>query len=204
MRRRTRDERAANLVQHIVFRVAGDEYALPLLSVTEIVRLEGVALAPKAKEALFGSMTLRGERVPVLDLSVAFGRGRTEPTAESCVLVVEGRVDETRAPLGIAVDGVSRVLDLAPAEIAAPPRLGSLLAVDFIQAMARVNGGLVPILDLERVLASGELREAAASGPAAVPTVPADAPGDSSPAIDPPRGGGKRRRRRPRGGTHAA
>lgn len=160
MRLRPHDDAARDRTQHIVFRLAGDEYALPLLSVREIVRLESVAPAPNAPAALRGLMRLRGERVPILDLSVAFGHGVAPETAESCVLVAEVRIDEPQAPVGLAVDGISGVLELAPADIAPRPRLGRLIEVDFIRAMARVDKRFVPILDLERILASEELRDA--------------------------------------------
>jgi purine-binding chemotaxis protein CheW len=160
MRLRPHDDATPDGAKHIVFCVAGEEYALPLLSVREIVRLESVAPAPKAPEALRGMMSLRAERVPVLDLSVAFGHGLAPETAESCVLVAEVRIDGPQSLVALAVDGVSRVLDLASADIAPRPRLGRLVEVDFIQAMARVEKRFVPILDLERVLASKELRDA--------------------------------------------
>jgi purine-binding chemotaxis protein CheW len=157
------DDAVRDRIQHLVFRLAGAEYALPLLSVREIVRLEGVAPVPKAPLALRGVMSLRGTPVPILDLSIALGHESAEGTPESCVLVVEGRIDASRPSPGLAVDGVCRVLDLGPDDMAPRPRLGSFVDVDLIRAMARVEAGFVPVLDLERLLASEELRSAAAA-----------------------------------------
>jgi purine-binding chemotaxis protein CheW len=161
VRRGPQDDTARDRIPHLVFRLAGEEYALPLLSVREIVHLEGVAPVPKAPPALRGVMSLRGAPLPVVDLSVALGLGSAEGTAESCVLVVESRIDESRPPPGLAVDRVSRVLDLGPGEMAPRPRLGSLIDGNLIRAMARVEAGFVPILDLGCLMASEELHSAA-------------------------------------------
>ena len=168
-------------VQHLVFSVDGEEYALPLLGVGEVVRIDTLPAVPEAPPALRGVMSLRDEPVVVVDLAVALGGRKGLDAPESCALTAMTSLDGRPTLVGVAVDAVSRVISLAPDDIAPAPRLGTLVQVEFVAAMARVERGFVPILDLERVLASEEVRAAVrAAGGAAEPRV-APAPPDVAP-----------------------
>ncbi len=168
-------------VQHLVFSVDGEEYALPLLGVGEVVRIDTLPAMPEAPPALRGVMSLRDEPVVVVDLAVALGGRKGLDAPESCALTAMTSLDGRPTLVGVAVDAVSRVIGLAPDDIAPAPRLGTLVQVEFVAAMARVERGFVPILDLERVLASEEVRAAVrAAGGAAGPPVP-PAPPDVAP-----------------------
>ncbi len=173
-RRRARAGSAAESerVQHLVFSVDGEEYALPLLGVREIVRIDALSAVPGASPAFRGVMSLREEPVAVVDLSVALGGRKALDTAESCALTAATSLDGTPMFVGLAVDGVSRVIGLAPDEIAPAPRVGALVRVELVAGMARVEPGLVPILDLERLLASEEVRAAVGAARAAEPLPP--------------------------------
>lgn len=148
---------------HLVFRVADEEYAVPLLAVREIVRPETVAPVSEAPPSLRGVLVLRGEPVPVLDLALALGGSSRPDTPETCVLIVETRLGEEAVRVGLAVHGASRVVDLRPAEMAATPRLSALFAVELVVALARVGSGFILILDSQRLLFSEELRAAASA-----------------------------------------
>jgi len=158
-RRRARAGAAAGSerVQHLVFSVDGEEYALPLLGVGEVVRIDTLRAVPEAPPALRGVMSLRDEPVAVVDLAVALGGRKGLDTPESCALTATTSLDGRQTLVGVAVDAVSRVIGLAPDDIAPAPRLGTLVQVEFVAAMARVERGFVPILDLERLLAAEEV-----------------------------------------------
>lgn len=168
-RRRSRPGSAqeADGIQHVVFKVGGDEYALPLLDLQEIARAAALARVRAAPPALRGILALRGEPVAVGDLAVVFGGRAVPDTPESCVLIATGSIGGQRTLVGLAVDAVSRVIGLAPADIAPAPRLGGLIDVELVPTMARVRQELVPILALERLLASEELRDAVIAARAA-------------------------------------
>lgn len=149
---------------HIVFALAGVEHAFPLLSLREILQVDGLRSVPGAPPALNGVMSLRGERLPVLDLAVLVGLGASHRTLETCVLVVEGTHADRPALLGLLVDGVRRILDLASGDMTPAPRLQAPFTIDFVSMLARVDVGLVPVLDLERLLAWMPLGVAARAG----------------------------------------
>lgn len=140
----------ADGVPHLVFRVAAEEYALRLTGVREIVGLEAVEPMPHAPLAMRGVIQLRGERIAVVDLATALGGARGPDSPESCAL--------DRAAL--VVDGVSGVSSLAPGQMAPAPRLGSLIEAGLVAAVARADERLLPILDVEHLLASPDIRAA--------------------------------------------
>jgi purine-binding chemotaxis protein CheW len=163
LRRRTAQASPAPLgagVPHLVFLVAGDEYALRLSAVREIVGLGSLAAAASAPPTLRGVLNLRGQRVAVVDLAVAFrGRGDAD-TPDACVLVLEGPAAEGSVRPAFAVDGVRGLSSVAPEQMAPAPRLGTLLDARVVTALARLDERLVPILELDPLLASPDVRAA--------------------------------------------
>lgn len=171
-RRRTRAglDKEVERAPHLVFRVAGEEYALPLIRVREIVRLGSLAAVPKAPPALRGVMSLRDEQVAVVELAAAFGARQAEDTPETCALIVTLALDGPPTLVGLVVSSVSCVLGFAPDEIAPPPRVGALVTVDIVGGIARMGQDLVPILNLDRLLDSEEIRTAARAAMASAAT----------------------------------
>jgi purine-binding chemotaxis protein CheW len=148
---------------HLVFRAAGEDCVLPLLSVQRIVGLDGLSPRPQASPVLRGVVNLPGEPLVVVDLAVALG-GRARPGSfETCALVVADTFEPGRAVVGLAVDGVSGVIGLAPSQLAPAPRLGTLIA-PLVAAMAQVGQTFVPVLDLPRLLAASDVRAAIEAG----------------------------------------
>jgi purine-binding chemotaxis protein CheW len=99
----------------------------------------------------------------VLDLAVLFGRPPAVPSAASCVLVTGVAAGAAGLARGLLAEEVRQVLELADAELVPPPRAGGLFAAQWIAALARVEGSLLPILDLANLLDSPPARAAAAA-----------------------------------------
>lgn len=161
-RRRTRAGMVPEVegAPYLVFAVGGVEYALPLLGVQEMVPVDTLEALPDAPAALGGTLSLRGETVPVVDLAGALtGRKGGAAPERSALIAITARPG-VPARVGFTVDDVRRVIALAPEAIAPPPRLGALVGFDLIAAMARVGEGIVPILDVDRLLASDAARAA--------------------------------------------
>jgi purine-binding chemotaxis protein CheW len=104
-----------------------------------------------------GVINLRGAVVPVIDLSIRFGRTFTEVTRRTCIVILEvGSMDDT-CVLGIMVDNVSEVLDIGERDIEPAPAFGSNLRSEFIAGVGKVNGKFVILLDVNRVLSVEEM-----------------------------------------------
>jgi purine-binding chemotaxis protein CheW len=157
--------------QFLSFDAGGTRFGVPILKVKEILQYEGVTRVPGTPRSIRGVINVRGAVVPVVDLSVKFGRGASGETRRSCVLVVEMAARDGALTLGVLSDAVDEVIDLAPAEIEPPPAFGAGIRLDYVTGMGKVAKGFVVLLDMDRVLSATESElvaaaaELAAAGP---------------------------------------
>ncbi|HET9959785.1 MAG TPA: chemotaxis protein CheW [Polyangiaceae bacterium] len=97
----------------LTFHVGGEEYAVPVAQVTEIVRLQKTFAVPDVPAYIRGVMNLRGKVIPLLDVRSRFGLAEEVYTDRTVVVVLE--VGD--APTGLVVDGVSDVTEISPDQI---------------------------------------------------------------------------------------
>jgi len=147
---------AAQRRQYLSFSLAGNDYAVGILQVKEILQYETVTRIPSVPASTRGVINLRGAVVPVVDLAVKFGLAGTEVTKRTCILIVEANLGGERTVMGLMADAVREVLELGPEEIEPPPSFGTLVRVDFLVGMGKADKGFVLLLDLDRVLSAGE------------------------------------------------
>lgn len=156
--------------QYLTFAVCGDEYALPILRVKEIIAFDGVTRVPRTPVFIRGVINLRGSVVPVIDLAQKFGHAESQPTRSTCTVIVEMTLAEKPIVLGLLVDAVNQVVDLQDGDIQAPPSFGTKVHLDFLTGMARSGKKFVLLLDIDRVLATADV---VAAGEAASEEEPA-------------------------------
>ena len=156
--------------QYLMFSLGAETFGIAIGQVREIIEYPGLTSIPLTPEFLRGVINLRGAVVPVIDLSVRFGRGATQINRRSCVVVIESPTDDEQRPLGIIVDGVTEVLDCAPEQIEQRPDFGSGLRADFVDSVIRRDGDFVLVLDLAAVLSFTELENLIAAGAELVAT----------------------------------
>jgi purine-binding chemotaxis protein CheW len=140
--------------QHLCLSVAQETYAVPIEAVREILEVGRLTPLPLTPDFVTGVMNLRGAVVPVIDLRARFMGQPTEIARRSSIVIVEvGRGDQDGAlVVGVLVDGVSEVLEIAEEDIEPPPALGVRIPREFLAGMAKVRDRLMPVLELERVL----------------------------------------------------
>ena len=143
--------------QYLTFYVAGEEYAVTILKVTEIIECVTLTKVPGTPSWIRGVLNLRGAVVPVVDLAVKFGLDPTVLTRRTCVVMVEMEHEGERLVLGVMADSVHQVVELGPDQVQPPPSFGPKVRVDCIEGMADSNGTFVVLLDIDRVLSSSEL-----------------------------------------------
>jgi purine-binding chemotaxis protein CheW len=112
-----------------------------------------------------GVINLRGKVITVLDLRLKFGLDEIDHTEETCTIVVD-----VGKEIGIIVDTVSEVLDIAGKNIEPPPSLAGSIDTDFILGMGKVNDSVKILLDISRVLSVGELANLTSAAQAAPDT----------------------------------
>jgi len=101
-----------------------------------------------------GVINLRGKIIPVIDLRLRFGFADIQNTDHTCIVVVQVRLPDGKlTQMGMIVDGVEEVLNIAAADIEETPEFGSQLSNDYILGMAKVKGVVRAILNINRVVA---------------------------------------------------
>jgi len=147
--------------QYLTFLIGGEEYAVSLLKVKEIIECDVMTKVPKMPEWVRGVINLRGNVVPVVDLSVKFRQAASEIGKLTCIVITEVECGGESAVMGIMADAVSQVIDLKPEELEPAPTFGTRLKVDYLLGMARSGKKFCLILDTDKVLSTDELLELA-------------------------------------------
>jgi purine-binding chemotaxis protein CheW len=157
---------ATEQAQYLGFHIAGEEYAIRILRVREILEYDTVTRVPTTPPSIRGVINLRGSVVPVVDLAVKFGLGESAITKRSCVVVVDAVVHGEAMVIGLLTDAVSQVVDLPPGEIEPPPSFGTRVRVECLLGMGRAGKKFVLLLDIDRLLSMDEAAavEAVAEG----------------------------------------
>lgn len=143
--------------QYLTFQLAGEEYAIDILSVKEIIPYGAITAIPQTPPAIRGVINLRGSVVPVVDLAVKFGFAPTPITNRTCTVILEVALDEEPTIVGVLVDAVNQVMEFPPENILPVPAFGTQVRVDFLHGMGNSGVKFVLILDIEKVLNATEL-----------------------------------------------
>ena len=147
--------------QYLTFVLGGEMFAVGILNVKEIIEFGNLTEIPMMPAFIRGVINLRGSVVPVIDLAARFGGQSTEVSRRTCIVIVEVAEEDagqvSRHDIGIMVDAVSEVLDIADSEIEPPPSFGARIRADFIFGMGKVAGKFVIILNINKVLSIEEI-----------------------------------------------
>ena len=141
-------------LQVVGFRIGRETFGLPISIVREIVRVPEITFVPNAPDYIEGVINLRGRIIPIVDLRKRFGERVFEPSKKNRIVVVEL---ETRA-IGLIVNSASEVLRIPPSEIEEPHNVFKEGELNYITGVGKLNGRLVILLDLNRILQRGELQ----------------------------------------------
>jgi purine-binding chemotaxis protein CheW len=144
--------------QYLSFALGDEQYGIEILRVQEIKGYSGITPIPNTPPHIRGVMNLRGTVIPVVDLRAKF-RLETRAYDKFTVIIV---VTVGARIIGLVVDGVSDVLDIARDEIRAAPELGQRGDTRFISGMVHVGERLVVLLDIATLLADDSLGETVA------------------------------------------
>jgi len=145
--------------KYLTFTLADEEYGIGILKVKEIIGMLPVTAVPKTPEFVKGVINLRGKVIPVIDLRLRFAIEGRRYTDRTCIIVVEVEGQSGQVLIGIVVDAVSEVLNIASGEIELPPAFGTRLNTDYILGMAKLDGRVKILLDIDRVLSTGEMAQ---------------------------------------------
>jgi purine-binding chemotaxis protein CheW len=152
-------ESAAELAgKYLTFSLNEEEYGIGILKVKEIIGMMPITPVPQTPDFVKGIVNLRGKVIPVIDLRLRFSMPAIDYNDRTCIIVVEIQGGSGQMYMGIVVDSVSEVLNIKPGEIERAPSFGTNLRTDYILGMAKMDGGVKILLDIDLVLTSEEMR----------------------------------------------
>ena len=139
-------------LQYLTFSLGDEVFAIDIRSVREIIQHGSMTVVPLMPEFVRGIINLRGAVVPVIDLQSRFGRPKAEFGKKTCVIIFDVGPEGDKVELGLLVDAVSEVIDIAPIAIEPPPPFGTTIQREFIRGLGKVGSEFIVILEPERAL----------------------------------------------------
>jgi purine-binding chemotaxis protein CheW len=143
--------------KYLTFTLDNEEYGISILKIKEIIGMMPITTVPQTPEFVKGVINLRGKVIPVVDLRLRFGMTSIDYNERTCIIVVEIEGPAGTVMIGIVVDAVSEVLNIKAEEMEDTPTFGTTLETDYILGMAKMEGGVKILLDIDRVLNKDEI-----------------------------------------------
>ncbi len=144
--------------KYLTFFLAGEQYGLEITKVREILGVLDITPVPQTADFLLGVINLRGKVIPVIDLRLRFGQEYREPDERTCIIVVEvTERDGQLILMSVVVDQVNEVLNVGAGDVDASPSFSTELDTSFIMGMAKTQGGVRILLDVDRIVQESEL-----------------------------------------------
>ena len=148
---------AGPTLQYLTFSLGDEVFAMDIRSVREIIQHGNMTTVPLMPAFVRGVINLRGAVVPVIDLKSRLGRDRAQLGKKTCIIIFDANLADERVELGLLVDSVSEVIEIAQAHVEPPPQFGTSIRRDFVHGIGKVGQTFMVILAPERALDIDEM-----------------------------------------------
>ena len=158
----TPDEKSAVKVdpragKYLVFHLGEEEFAIQVQKVREIMGVQDITQVPQTPPYVKGVINLRGKVIPVIDLRLKFTMPAKEYTHRTCIIVVQVCGERGTQLMGIVVDGVAEVVQVAGADVEDTPSFGKEVEIPYVMGLAKLKGRVKILLDIDQVMTAREL-----------------------------------------------
>jgi purine-binding chemotaxis protein CheW len=143
--------------QYLTFTLDDELFAVDVAKVREVLDFTNITKIPRTPEYMRGVINLRGSVVPVIDLRLKFGMSKTENKINTCIIVLEIKLEDETIILGALADSVQEVFELEPDQIEPAPKFGTKFRAEFLRGMGKREDNFIMILDMDKVFSSDEL-----------------------------------------------
>ncbi|SDJ99695.1 chemotaxis protein CheW [Sediminibacillus albus] len=144
-----------NTAKTIIFQLKEQQYGVDIQQVRSIERLQDVTEVPNTSDFIKGIINLRGEVIPIIDLKERLNIGNQAHTIETRVLII----DIENVTAGLIVDEAKDVVDIDPSIIDPAPQMVSGIDQEYIKGVAKLEAGLLILLDFKKILDQDEMEE---------------------------------------------
>lgn len=133
--------------QMVVFKLTSEEFAFEVSSVEAIIKLQAITKVPHAPAHVVGVTNLRGNIVPVIDLKRRLSLPKTEPSADTRIIVALLQ----DAKVGMVVDSVSQVIEIDETQVEQTPQISTSIDSTYIRGIIKVENRLIIMLDIAMI-----------------------------------------------------
>ncbi len=146
----TENDTETEILQLVCFVFADEEYAVDIINVQEVIRVQKVTYVPQMPDFTLGIINIRGNIIPVFDLRKKFGL-REEALGEDSKMIV---VDVNESKICFVVDRILNNVKMAVSSIAPTPNVKMKIKKECIRGIGKFDDRMIIILDLVRLNAS--------------------------------------------------
>jgi len=139
--------------EFLTFTLGEEEYGVEILKVQEIRSYEEPTTIANAPPFLKGVVNLRGVIVPIVDMRIKFGLGKSEYNQFTVVIIL----NVAHRVVGMVVDGVSDVLTLSAEQIRPAPEFGASLDTKYIIGLGTIDERMLILMDIEKLMTSSDM-----------------------------------------------
>lgn len=143
--------------KYLVFHLDQEEFAIQVQKVREIMGVQDITQVPQTPVHVKGVINLRGKVIPVIDLRLKFGMEAADYTHRTCIVVVQVSGPQSTVLMGVVVDGVAEVVQVAAADVEDTPSFGQDVTVPYVMGLAKLKGKVKILLDIDQVMTAREL-----------------------------------------------
>ncbi len=148
-----------NAGKYLTFFLESEEYGIPILKVQQIIGVTSITVVPRTPHYVLGVINLRGKIIPVIDIRRKLDMPSVEPSEANCIIVVKSNGIE----MGMYVDRVNEVLLVTSDDIEDTPFFGGQVSTDYLVGIAKTQGRVRLLLDIDKALSTSELLQMAAA-----------------------------------------
>ncbi|MBB5879025.1 purine-binding chemotaxis protein CheW [Xanthomonas arboricola] len=148
---------AAAAAQYLTFQLEGEIFAISIVGIREIIQYRAPTPVPSMPACVRGVINLRGAVVPVVDLQARLGRADSAISKRSCIVILATEQAQGPQVIGVLVDAVNAVIELADQDIEAAPSFGTHIRRDLLRGMGKVGERFVVLLEMDQVLQVDEI-----------------------------------------------
>lgn len=143
--------------KYLVFHLGEEEFAIQVQKVREIMGVQDITQVPQTPPHVKGVINLRGKVIPVVDLRLKFSMPAKEYSHRTCIIVVQVASDRGTVLMGIVVDGVAEVVQVAGTDVEDTPSFGKEVEIPYVMGLAKLKGKVKILLDIDQVMTAREL-----------------------------------------------
>ncbi len=139
--------------KYLFFNLGDELYGINIAYVTEIIEMLKFTEVPDMPDYVRGVINLRGKVIPVIDLRLRFNMPERAYDDRTCIVVTT--IDT--ASLGLIVDTVAEVHDVASGDIEPPPRFSGSERDHYVEGLGKVGDRVSVLIDARKILQRKEL-----------------------------------------------